>query len=171
MRISTTQLLTTLAAGFISFQVGAQNIAQIQTTDSILNLYKEGTYEVPVQDADLQSAAVFNLSKVRLEQKDNHFSLKYMVPVELTGEKNALEFSGVIDQGAGTLTYKNTTMNCLTDDVTLSCKVAYQNLKIDQIKAEKLLSKKFQGADLAKRLMVQRDFSTDPVGIIKIRLK
>ena len=82
-----------------------------------------------------------------------------------------MEFSGAMTHGEGTLTYQNTKMNCLSDEITLSCRVAYQNIKMDQGKAEKILAKKFQGSDLEKRLIIQRGFSTDPVGIIKIKLK
>ena len=161
----------TIAAFLITTQARAQNIAQIQTSDSIFSLYKEGSYEVPVKDPELQSAAVFELKKVRLEQNENQFSLKYMLPTELTGEKNVMEFSGTMTHGEGTLTYQNTKMNCLSDEMTLSCRVAYQNIKMDQSKAEKILSKKFQGSELEKRLIIQRGFSTDPVGIIKVKLK
>ncbi len=169
--MKSSKLFVCLGLAALSFSAQAQNIAQIQTTDSILDLYKEGSYEVPVTDARLQDAAVFDLKKVRLEQIDNHFTMKYLVPVELTGEKNLMEFKGTMNRGQGNLIYENTTMNCNSDEVTLTCKVAYQNLKFNQTKAEKLLARKFEGLALEKRLTIQKDFSTDPVGIIKVKLK
>lgn len=132
---------------------------------------REGFYEVPVEDPELADAAVFKLRRVLVEQKDKDFKIKYLVPLELTGEKNLVEFIGTIEQGEGTLVYQDTKMNCLSDQSTLMCKVVYQNLKFNQEKAELLMNSRFSGEDLKKRLLIQKDFSTDPVGVLKIKLK
>lgn len=130
-----------------------------------------GSYEVPVDNPELAELAVFPLRRVQLEQNGKEFTLKYNVPIELTGEVNRVEFKGTIENGQGVLTYEDTKMNCLADQSTLMCKVAYQNLKFNQERAERIITSRFEGDDLRKRLMIQKDFSTDPVGVIKIKLK
>lgn len=132
---------------------------------------REGMYEVPVDDPDLADAAVFKLRRVQLEQNGKDFKLKYNVPIELTGEMNRVEFTGTINNGEGTLVYQDTKMNCLADQSTLMCKVLYQNLKFNQERAERILNSKFDGEELRKRLLIQGRFSTDPVGVVKIKLK
>lgn len=136
-----------------------------------LSGFHEGSYEVPVKDPNLADYAVFKLHQVHLEQEGNHFKLKYLVPVELTGEENFVEFSGTFENGSGTLTYEKAKMECLADQSTFTCKVAYQDLKMDSKKAEEILTAHLKGEDLQRRLQIQRDFSTDPVGLVKIKLK
>jgi len=130
-----------------------------------------GSYEVPVDNPELAELAVFPLRRVQLEQNGQEFTLKYNVPVELTGELNRIEFKGTIENGQGVLTYEDSKMNCLADQTTLMCKVAYQNLKFNQERAERIITSRFDGEELRKRLLIQKDFSTDPVGVIKIKLK
>lgn len=132
---------------------------------------REGLYEVPVDDPNLADSAVFKLRRVQLEQNGQDFKLKYIVPVELTGEINRVEFTGTINNGEGTLVYEDTKMKCLADQSTLMCKVVYQNLKFNQERAERILNSKFDGEELRKRLLIQGRFSTDPVGVVKIKLK
>jgi len=132
---------------------------------------REGLYEVPVDDPNLADSAVFKLRRVQLEQNGQDFKLKYIVPVELTGEVNRVEFTGTINNGEGTLVYEDTKMKCLADQSTLMCKVVYQNLKFNQERAERILNSKFDGEELRKRLLIQGRFSTDPVGVVKIKLK
>ncbi len=131
----------------------------------------EATYEVPVTDPNLKSFSIFDLKKVKFLKNGDNVTLKYLVPQELTGERNKVEFEGSLVNGQGSLIYKDTKMDCLTDQSLLMCKVTYESLKFDQVKADQILASKFQGADLEKRMMVQKGFSTDPVGIIKIKLK
>jgi hypothetical protein len=145
--------------------------AQAMSVSEKIDSLNTGTYEVPVKNQDLLSSARFPLKKIEFEQIGNQIKLKYLVPVELTGEKNFVEFEGTLDSGTGSLTYENNVMNCLSDQTMMMCKVTYQNLKFDQIKAEMILTRKFKGQELQKRMLVQRDFSTDPVGVIKINLK
>lgn len=135
-----------------------------------INSYREGRYEVPVDNPDLLMAAQFKLKKVRLEQNGQDFKIKYLVPVELTGQKNLLEFSGKITDGSGTLGYEDDQMTCKTEEADLVCQVKYKNLKFDQTLAEKILTERFKDQDLEKRLRIQKDFSTDPVGILRITL-
>jgi hypothetical protein len=159
-----------LASGLIvcSHFSFAQNVGQ---NDLNPLEFREGVYEVPVNDPNLADAAVFKLRRVQLEQNGTDIKLKYRVPVELTGEVNQVEFIGSINNGEGTLVYEKNKMNCLADQSTLMCKVAYQDLKFNQVRAERILSAKFNGDELRKRLLIQGKFSTDPVGVIKIKLK
>lgn len=146
-------------------------IANAEQGASKIIIPTESMYEVPVNDASLADSATFKLRRVQVEQNGTEFKLKYNVPIELTGELNHVEFNGSIDNGEGTLTYENTKMNCLADQSTLMCKVVYQDLKFNQLRAERILSSKFSGEELKKRLVIQGKFSTDPVGVVKIKLK
>ena len=165
-------LLSLILASSLTFSSVA---SQAQDAAPVIDLKplspREGLYEVPVSDPELVDAATFKLRRVQLEQNGKDFKLKYIVPVELTGEVNRVEFTGTINDGEGTLVYENTKMNCLADQSTLMCKVAYQNLKFNQEKVERILNAKFDGEELRKRLLIQGKFSTDPVGVIKIKLK
>jgi hypothetical protein len=167
MKTLTQKILMILTFIFLSVQAQAQ----AHFLRRILAHSKTGTYEVPVTDEALKSAAVFELKKISYNKTGDQFKLKYLMPVELTGEENLVEFKGTIVDGQGSLVYQNNKMDCLTDQTTLMCKVAYQNLNINQLKAEDILKKKFSGEELTKKLTIQRDFSTDPVGIVKIKLK
>lgn len=131
----------------------------------------EASYEVPVSDENLKVSAVFEMKKMHLEQNGNTLKMKYLIPQELTGDRNKVEFEGELIDGQGSLTYKDSTMDCLSDANTMMCKVSYQQLKFDQDRAVRMLTRKFQGEELQRRMMIQKDFSTDPVGIIKIKLK
>lgn len=132
--------------------------------------FTTGTYEVPVADAALKSAAQFNLKKVLFKQNGADFEIKYALPTELTGKKNVVQFNGVFNAGQGTAEYENSKMDCLIDQSLLMCKVQFKDLEIDQDLAVRKMSAKFKGLDLARRMSVQRGFSTDPVGILKIKL-
>ena len=134
------------------------------------SLVASGTYEVPVAELELKSAAQFDLKKVLFKQDGTNFEIKYTIPTQLTGEKNMIQFKGVLNAGVGSGVYGENKMDCLIDQTLLMCKVEYRNLKFDQPLAEKLMAANFKGDALIRRLAVQRGFSTDPVGVIKIKL-
>ncbi len=157
-----------LSSAMIALTIYQSAMAQ---TEQTLAFSKQGTYEVPVSDQNLADAATFNLKKVRVRQTNDVLKVKYLIPIELTGEKNLFEFEGSFVNGQGTLQYNDQQMDCATDATQLMCTVAYKGLNLNQLKAENLLSRKFQGSELQKRLSVQKDFSTDPVGIIRIKLR
>ncbi len=167
MNLSILNLISALVITVSSLMSIAQN-ADLDIKPKTL---REGQYEVPIDDPTLSDAAIFKLRRVQLEQNGNDIKLKYIVPVELTGEVNRVEFTGTINGGEGTLIYENTKMNCLADQSTLMCNVAYQDLKFNQEKADRILNAKFGGEDLRKRILIQGKFSTDPVGVVKIKLR
>ena len=134
------------------------------------SLFTSGSYEVPVFETHLKSASQFTLKKVLFKQDGANFEIKYMIPTELTGEKNLIEFKGIFTAGQSSGFYENNKMDCLVDQSLLMCKVSFANLKIDQQLAENFMLAKIEGEDLGNRLSVQRSFSTDPVGIIRIKL-
>ena len=143
----------------------------LQFVSAISYAQIEASYEVPASDPSLQVSAIFELKKIKIEQTGTHLKMKYLVPQELTGHRNVLEFEGEMNAGQGSLFYKDAQMDCLSDESTMKCKVTYQQLKFNQARAEKMMARKFQGEELLRRMMVQKDFSTDPVGIIQIKLK
>jgi hypothetical protein len=156
-----------LMTGFFSY---AQELDQPTTPVNPIKLH-EATYEVPVKNADLLGSAVFPMMPATLSKSGNQIQVKFVIPTELTGVENTIALEGHLENGQAQLDYGNTKADCLADQEILMCKVAYQNLKIDQDQAVLLLNKRFQGDDLKNRLSIQKDFSTDPVGIIKIKLK
>lgn len=129
-----------------------------------------GTYEVPVENSEIKAASLFKLSKVSIHQNGDHLNLKYTMPTELTGTKNIIELDGINKDGPTSVFYKNNQFDCLSNETYLTCKVQYQDLDINQALAEKNLFQKFQGNNLQDRMTVQKIFSTDPIGVIKIKL-
>lgn len=137
----------------------------------------QGTYEVPVNDSDLKTAALFDLQRIKITQTENTMNLKYTIPAELTGvRKYEVTFSGPFENGHGVLTAAEHQMDCTltssaNEEKNLDCKVEYVNLMINNENAKKIMAAKFKDQELDKRLLVQQGFSTDPVGIIHLKLK
>ena len=133
---------------------------------------KEATYEVPTSQKDLKAASVFKIKKLAITQDiDNTTTVSYMVPEELTGIKNVIEFSGVLSNNGGDLTSEYGDLNCLSNNNQMMCTVRYQKLNFDSRLAKEIMTSKFQGQELINRLSVQDKFSTDPIGIIHIYFK
>ena len=88
---------------------------------SVFAVIKQATYEVPTSQSELQASSIFNLSDVSISRnKNNVTTLKYLVPEELTGEKNEIEFSGVFNGGEGKLNSEYGNLKCLTTVTKLS---------------------------------------------------
>ncbi len=133
---------------------------------------KEATYEVPTSQNDLKSSSIFKIKKMSITQDvDDVTTIRYMVPEELTGIKNTIEFSGVLNNNSGDLVSEYGDLNCLSNTTQMMCTVRYQKLSFDPQLAKTVMATKFQGQELANRLSVQEKFSTDPIGIIHIYYK
>lgn len=131
-----------------------------------------GIYEVPVSDLDLKSASLFDMQKVKVKQSKETLTIKYTFPSELIGREWRAEFSGPFENGHGVLTSGEHQMNCqLTEKSNLNCHVQFNHLVIDQENAKKIMATKFKDEELEKKLLVQQGFSTDPVGIVRLKLK
>lgn len=142
------------------------------TSISVFAGTKQATYEVPTSQPDLKNSTLFTLSKVSVSRNiDNVTTLKYVVPEELTGEKNEIEFSGVLNESEGNLSSEYGVLNCLTNKNQMMCTASYMKLKFDSEKAKDLMAQKFQGQELENRLRLQEKFSTDPIGVIRIYFK
>ena len=94
-----------------------------------------------------------------------------MVPEELTGVTNEIEFTGALDMNGGNLSSQFGNLNCIVNSNVMMCTATYQHLKFNQDLAVQLMTNKYGGEELAKRLSVQEKFSTDPIGIIRIYFK
>lgn len=118
-----------------------------------------GIYEVPVDDEQLANSRLFLAENIQFERNDKNIKLKMLVPVDLTGVENVVEFSGRLGHECTEFEPKQ-----------ISCTMVYQNLKFDNLLAADILAKKFKGTDLLNKLRVQQKFSTDPVGIVHMIL-
>lgn len=133
---------------------------------------KEATYEVPTSQNDLKSSSLFKITKLSVTQDvDEVTTIRYMVPEELTGVKNVIEFSGVLANNSGHMTSEYGDLNCLSNTNQMMCTVSYQKLNFDSQLAKTVMASKFQGRELSNRLSLQEKFSTDPIGIIHIYFK
>lgn len=138
------------------------------TTSFAANLF--ATYEVPVKDQpELANANIFRMRNVTLEKAGEMTFLKYSLPLELTGKLNVIEFKGQLDKsGNGKLDYEQNQMDCQEDKISLTCNVAFKGLNIDQNFAANIIAKNFPKSQRDLRVQIQKKFSTDPVGIIRI---
>lgn len=139
------------------------------TSSAALNLF--ATYEVPAdQGSGLENSNQFQIRQLSLvNEPDGTTKLNYLLPVELTGNRNKIEMVGKVDDnGKIQFDYEKSRMDCQEDQISLTCNVAFQNLNLNQTLAQQLMEAKFKNNDLRNRLQVLEKFSTDPVGIIRI---
>ncbi len=120
---------------------------------------RSAVYEVPAVSSDLGSARFFPIKQMNLKQGNGQMTMKYLIPVELTGAENFIQFSGPVGGN----------QTCVKSVSEVTCRVKYQNLRFDQAKVDFQLKNKFTGLELSQRQQVQREFSGDPVGIIHIK--
>lgn len=138
-------------------------------TASAVNLV--ATYEVPVGSAKaLMGSNQFRIQQLSLDRTpDGQTDIKYLLPLELTGNPNVIAFTGKIgSDGKTEVSYDDKKMKCDEDSISLTCAVSYKNLDMNLPLAQKMMAKNFPRQDLQKRLQVLEKFSTDPVGIIRI---
>jgi hypothetical protein len=125
------------------------------------------SYEVPTATA-LKDYAHFELKDFS-KRSDGYFvSLKYTLPVELTGTKQSIELSGIAEAGKPFLLFgEQADAECLNYASTINCTIRYNDLEIDEEKALQAIRKTSKSEEeVSGRLQVMRFFSTDPVGII-----
>ncbi|MEQ1724157.1 MAG: hypothetical protein ABL930_13370 [Pseudobdellovibrio sp.] len=136
-----------------------------------ITIASTAAYEVPTSQNELKASSVFKIEEISIKRNiDNTTTIKYVVPEELTGLRNELDFTGNLSSGSGDLTSDQGYMKCLSNRKKMMCTVTYQNLDFDSGLALQKMSNKFKDEELNNRLTVQEKFSTDPVGIIHIRL-
>ena len=130
---------------------------------------RSATYEVPTSQNELKASSIFKIRRVSVtENIENNTTVKLLVPEELTGTANEIEFSGTLDSDGGKLSSQYGTLYCLANSNVMMCTASYQKLNFDRELAVQLMSAKFTGEELSKRLALQEKFSTDPIGIIRI---
>lgn len=151
-----------------------------------------GQYIVPTDDAALTEASQFNLEKVAVSDFNGLTTVSFEVPAELVGEPLPVKYFGSLVDGAGTLHGQNigyetpikneihcstvvSTLASATASATASqliCNVDYKGLTIDSKKAEAILIDRHSADQdlLAKKILIQKKFSTDPVGVVEIKL-
>ena len=115
-------------------------------------------YWVPT-DASLQQYAVFQ-TEATLTVDDDHTTLKYSLPLALTGAENVIELQGPAAVAGQPLVLKNlgTTMTCPNVNLT-NCKVSYYDLKFDEAARNKFLAQiSSSPQELSARQLVAASF-------------
>lgn len=129
---------------------------------------KSGTYEVPVP-VELEDAAHFSVERVGWKVEGNQATLRWTLPVALTGNPEKVDVTGPFDadKGAYVLTGEAGTAECKTTATSLDCTEHLTGIKVDQDLAISLAE---SGVDLTKRADVIQRFSVDPIGILHAEL-
>ena len=132
---------------------------------------KGATYEVPTSQNYLKEASLFKIENVSFTKQNSKVNLSYLVPEELTGIKNMVQFTGDLNSNGGKLNSEYGQLTCLSNNRQMMCTVSHQKLNFDSELAKSIMVSKFQGQELTNRLSIQQKFSTDPVGVIRIYFK
>ena len=143
-------------------------IASLLTVSSVFAQFHRAVYEVPSADSAVSSTTQFEMQNVFvMKTADHQTMIRYTLPLQLTGQINTFEFK---TQPDGSLAYDNDEMKCDEQDQQLVCTVKFTNLKLDNLRAQMIIQKRFEGEELSRRIEAQARFSTDPVGVITIQL-
>ncbi|MBC7741810.1 MAG: hypothetical protein H7061_06420 [Bdellovibrionaceae bacterium] len=134
-----------------------------------INFNANAAYEVPQKFGDFGQARFFAMPLASVKQVQGLTTIKYVVPTELTGAVNSVQFTGRFTNGQSKMNSEYENMNCIKNVGELTCNVAFKKLTFDQASADFQLKSKFTGVELRQRQQIQRGFSTDPVGIIHIK--
>lgn len=119
-------------------------------------------YVVPVEPADLIRYAIF--SNIDIETKnhpDGTVEMEYILPLELTGAENKLEFSGKPNpDGTLYMTGPHGSANCKGGARIGRCEMNYKNLIFDKALREELLKQiaKSNPEELLARINVATQF-------------
>lgn len=129
-------------------------------------------YEVPTSNPALAGSNKFKVNDLSLTpQADGETTLKYTVPVELTGVPNEIDFTGPLTSDGGSMQSEYGNLNCISNKKDMMCSVNYLQLDFDNQLAKQKIAEKFKGSEAINRAALQEKFSTDPIGIIHIMLK
>ena len=129
-------------------------------------------YEVPTSNPALAGSNKFKVSDLTLTpEADGESTLRYTVPVELTGTPNEIDFTGPLTSNGGSMQSEYGDLNCLSNNKEMMCSVSYLKLNFDNNLAKQKIGQKFNASEALKRAALQEKFSTDPIGIIHIMLK
>ena len=129
-------------------------------------------YEVPTSNPELAGSNKFKVSDLTLTSElDGKTTLKYTVPVELTGVPNEIDFTGPLTAEGGSLQSEYGSLSCLSNKKEMMCSVSYLKLDFNNELAKQKIGEKFKGGEALKRTALQERFSSDPIGIIHIMLK
>lgn len=130
-------------------------------------LSREAVYEIPMSNLSQSEQNKFNLSDMVVEKTDSGtVTIKYSLPMQLTGKRNTFTFSGKIGQK---MIYEGHRMDCKQDSESLVCSVRFSNLNIDKKLAKRNLKKKIGDGDLSIHVAVLEKFWEDPVGVLRIK--
>jgi hypothetical protein len=129
-------------------------------------------YEVPTEDADLKSSAMYDINDIRTRQlQDGTVEINYRLPLELTGAANEIRLQSTNQVTNGTFTnFKGANGEANCDSET--CNVRYKNVTVDLAAVKSLLiSQGVSGLELDHRLKISALFSGDPAGVIRFNQK
>lgn len=157
MRIATVLAPLIFAGACATSKVGTQTRA--------------ASYSVPVAD-NLKKFSKFELNEVTIQRDGDELVIKYVLPLELTGKPQPIQFSGKVPPtGPLILTGTNGKMTCKSSTDLSNCEVAYKDIDFDQATRLEVLKARAKTPDeLAQREAVAVAFYSggEPHGILHI---
>lgn len=104
--------------------------------------------------------------KVDVRIQGEKISIRYSLPLDLTGMENHIEASGrILGDGFALLSGPKADLSC--DLLKQSCDVAYQDLNVDLNLVQSRLEAQGLPLDIVERkLKISREFELDPIGVV-----
>ncbi len=134
-----------------------------------------GVYEVPIVSPELAPAASYRVAEITWRVVGDTATLEYDLPLGLVGtDKMRVEFIGPIDRSTQTarLTGPVGTAECTLSATEVSCLETMRGLlplDIDMDVVRQVAASDYAGP-AEHRVAVSERFSTDPIGIARVRL-
>jgi hypothetical protein len=138
----------------------------------------DASYGVPVP-TELSPYSQYQMEPVDLSFRDGQFKMEYTLPPELMGHVVEIEAFAEVDPTSQPVTFKglNSEISCVpmsgdaqasTDEIF--CRGKYTGLTVDMVAVEaRLRSSGLAESEVLGRLEVSRLFSTEPIGVFRIK--
>jgi hypothetical protein len=129
-----------------------------------------GTYSIPVQDPALEPYSEFPV-----KFKADHYEaepevLEFPLPVELVGAATMIRLER-LDPAAGTFIGEGAEGRCERSGRMLICHMAFSGLSFDSAGSDAAIDAQFGGVEASSRKQVAAVFRSQPIGILKYRLR
>jgi hypothetical protein len=129
----------------------------------------DGKYHVPVP-AQIAEYASYDI-RVRTNDPSNPTQISYVLPLELTGQRNLIRLTKQTEDGRK-WTGPHADASCGTNNSMIECSVKYKNLTFDSAKAESLIRSKFTAEEeIQGRLAAAKFFGGEPAGVVSFPLR
>jgi hypothetical protein len=129
-----------------------------------------GTYEIPVQDPALEPYAKFPVKFKSEQYESDPNSLEFPLPEELVGTPTTIRMEKT-DPATGTFVGEGAEGGCERSGRMLICRMAFSGLPFDPAASDALIDARFGVAEAGFRKKVAEVFRSQPIGILKYRLR